>query len=186
MKKKVISLLNVEKKRMVIFVVGLVFLALILIFLFQKGPVEKADYDISTTTQSEALIKGTQETLKSFTLDGIVTHQVTFKEVTDDSVILVFQSDPVEITLTIGESKDVDLDADGTTDILVTLNSITNGEAEITATNLSPIGEIPKMKELLKTNRNLILMVLAILVFVAVLSFFILKFIEKKKIKKSK
>ena len=42
------------------------------------------------------------------------------------------KSDPIEVTLNVGETKQVDIDADGTNDLEVTLESVSSGTAKIT------------------------------------------------------
>src|SRR3989344_4773805 len=75
-------------------------------------------------------VRGTAGTAKSFTLDGTVTHKITFKSITDKAATVIFESEPVEVTLEIGETKQVDLDQDQINDIEVTLNKIVVGEAD--------------------------------------------------------
>ncbi len=66
-----------------------------------------------------------------FVLDD-VNHTLTVKQVKSDSVILVIQSDPVEIEVKAGESKSVNIDADPENDITVRINSIENGVVLLT------------------------------------------------------
>jgi len=66
-------------------------------------------------------------------------HSMTIEKINNDSVILLFQSEPVKIELRVNESKKVDLQEDGVYDILVKLNSIVNSKAYIT---LTPINEL--------------------------------------------
>ena len=101
-------------------------------------PESPPDIDISTQASSSASVRGEQGTSKTFTIDGKVKHKVTFKEITSNTAVIVIQSDPIEVKLTIGESKEVDVDANGKNDLLVTLVSILNGQAEITMKNLNP------------------------------------------------
>jgi len=66
-------------------------------------------------------------------------HSMTIEKISNDSVTLLFQSEPVRIELRINESKKIDLQEDGVYDILVKLNSIVNSKAYIT---LTPINEL--------------------------------------------
>ncbi|MBT3405527.1 hypothetical protein HN832_05085 [archaeon] len=76
------------------------------------------------------------------------THYVGIKELTDESVTLEIQSDPIEVTLKIGEEKRVDVDADDILDLIVKLNGITNNQADLIVIAIEegvggePVGEI--------------------------------------------
>lgn len=102
-------------------------------------PTSPAQVDISSSSSPSASVKGSEGTAKTFTLDGKVKHKVTFKAITSNTATIVIQSDPVELTLIIGQSQEVDINKDGKNDVLVTLVSITNGQAEITMKNLAPV-----------------------------------------------
>ncbi len=58
-----------------------------------------------------------------FTVDG-ENHEIVLDKLTSDSVTLVINSDPIEVTLKMGDSKKVDVDGDGILDLLVELRSI--------------------------------------------------------------
>ena len=95
------------------------------------------DHDLTTTAPAE--ITKSQGAIVTFTLDGSSEHKITFKQVASDKVTLIFESDPVEVTLTVGETKLVDLDADGVDDVRVTLNSIENGMANVVTERVQPV-----------------------------------------------
>ncbi len=66
-------------------------------------------------------------------------HSVTLSEVNveEQFVILVFESDPQELTLYVGESRNLDIDTDGNDDFEVTLNTINeDGTVDLTFTKL--------------------------------------------------
>ena len=67
----------------------------------------------------------------SFVLDG-EDHSVQVFSLTSNSVILVFASAVKEFSLSLGETKQIDLNNDGKIDLLVTFTSITNGRADLT------------------------------------------------------
>ncbi len=85
---------------------------------------------------SEVTVQQEQGAVITFTLDGSNVHTITVKEITATTVTLIIQSEPKEITLKIGETKEVDVDDDGINDISVTLNGIKNGKADITTKKL--------------------------------------------------
>ena len=98
-----------------------------------------ADYDISQSSSPETTIKASEGTTKSFTIDGKVKHTISFKSITEGKATIVIKSDPIEVTLSIGESKDLNIDEDSLNDLTVTLLSIKDGQAEVTIKNLDPI-----------------------------------------------
>jgi hypothetical protein len=61
----------------------------------------------------------------TFTLpSGKSSHSITIKKIVNGTVTIVIQSDPVEVTLTKGETKDVDITGDGIADVRVTATSV--------------------------------------------------------------
>ncbi|MBS3134531.1 hypothetical protein J4214_04845 [Candidatus Woesearchaeota archaeon] len=78
-----------------------------------------------------ATVSKKQGQSSTFSLDGRTAHTLNFKTVTSGSVTLEIQSDPIEVTLNVGETKNVDLDADGTDDLEVTLDSVSGGAARV-------------------------------------------------------
>lgn len=106
-----------------------------------------ASVDLSTA--EEATIVEPQGTIKTFTLDGITVHKIKIKTVDEvaGTVTIVIESNPIEITLKIGETKEVDVDDDKVNDISVTLNRIVNGQADITTKRLAPLAPVEEPKE---------------------------------------
>lgn len=96
---------------------------------------------LDLSTEEEITIKEKQGVITTFTLDGVTIHKITVKEVTETAVTLIIESESIEITLAIGETKEVDVDSDGINDISITLNSITDGMADITTKRLAPLPE---------------------------------------------
>lgn len=105
----------------------------------------RVDYDLSTKETVTAT--GKEGRVRDFTIDGTTIHMIEFKEVTETSVIVVFSSHPVEVTLNIGDSAEVDLNDDEENDIKATLVSIISGRARLTidklagAVKITPPGE---------------------------------------------
>jgi len=60
-----------------------------------------------------------------FTLNGVNEHNVEIKEILESSAIIEIRSNPITLNLSVGESKEVDLENDGISDILVKLIQIT-------------------------------------------------------------
>jgi hypothetical protein len=66
-----------------------------------------------------------------FSYEGI-NHTVGVRSLSLTSITIIVQSTPQTTTLDVGETKQFDLDANGTKDISVTLDSIINKKANIT------------------------------------------------------
>ena len=73
---------------------------------------------------------------------AVEQHTIAISAVDANSATIIIQSDPVTIKLNIGEEKQVDLDVDGTYDVYVKLNSVTNGKADVTIKQTS--GAVPE------------------------------------------
>ncbi|MDP2907617.1 MAG: FG-GAP-like repeat-containing protein [Nanoarchaeota archaeon] len=97
--------------------------------------------DIDLSTEEELTITEKQGVISTFTLDGVTVHtlKITFVDEAAGIVTIVIESTPIEVTLKVGETKEVDVDADGVNDISVTLNKIVNGAADITTKRLAPL-----------------------------------------------
>ncbi len=90
-----------------------------------------AKFDINIAeedTVSSGYQKGRIATL---TFDGITEHTVTFDDITDNTVTLTIKSLPITLTLSVGQSKDVDVNDDGLNDLSVTLKGIVSGTAQV-------------------------------------------------------
>ncbi|MFH1210850.1 MAG: hypothetical protein V1645_02955, partial [archaeon] len=92
--------------------------------------------DLDLSTADEGAFKAAQGSIKTFTFDGSTEHSITFKEVTETSVTIEISSTPVSVTLVIGETKNVDMNADGVNDLVVKLNGITDGVADVSVTKV--------------------------------------------------
>ena len=66
-----------------------------------------------------------------FSIAG-ASHSVLFKDIQDDRVTYEINSEPFEVTLLIGETKDVDTNRNGLNDFRIILNSIVNKQADTT------------------------------------------------------
>jgi len=105
--------------------------------------------NLGTLTQTIAnnVIMGA-ESVATFTMatssniETTESHSVTISEITDTSVTIIIQSDPITLELNIGDIKTVDVDGDGTSDLELTLNGITDGNADITINTLVQIPEV--------------------------------------------
>jgi len=72
-------------------------------------------------------------------------HTIAVAATTNTTVILTIASTPYNITLSIGETRRIDLNNDGTADLFIILNGIKDGKADITFAKLeaAPPAEVP-------------------------------------------
>jgi len=68
---------------------------------------------------------------------GNTYHHMTVKTIGTSSATIEIASDPIVVDLDVGEDAKVDVDKNGTYDIYVKLNSITNGKADVTVMTIS-------------------------------------------------
>ncbi|MCG2718498.1 MAG: hypothetical protein L6408_06675 [Nanoarchaeota archaeon] len=75
---------------------------------------------------------------------GTAAHQIVLDKLTSDSVNLLIYSEPIEVTLKVGESKKVDVDDDGILDVLIKLRSIDvpHKKADIYFEDITPAKEV--------------------------------------------
>ncbi len=69
-------------------------------------------------------------------------HLIEVEEVTDNSVRLAIYSEPKKVTLSIGESKEIDTDNDGLNDLYVKLVRITDGKPVFEIKSLEKSGKL--------------------------------------------
>ena len=62
---------------------------------------------------------------------GEEQHSFLITEITENSVIFFVFSEPIEVTLNVGETKNVDLNGDKVNDLAVTLKGITQNKADL-------------------------------------------------------
>ncbi|MBU2634287.1 MAG: hypothetical protein KJ674_03510 [Nanoarchaeota archaeon] len=67
-----------------------------------------------------------------------VEHSLVIMDVSNDSVTVVIESDPVIVLLDIGESKNVDINGDGVNDLILTLDSIVDNVPYIKIIEIVP------------------------------------------------
>ncbi len=154
----------------------------------EEGVAPVAKVDISTVDEYAGIVSAKQGQSETFTLDGTTAHTITFIEIGITSATFTIESDPIEITLDVGQYRNVDLDGDGTDDIKVTLTEIdSSGLAKVEVINLAKeeekkTGVAPGLPEIgeTKSRVGLWITILVILVIIGV-GYFVL---TKKKGKK--
>jgi hypothetical protein len=88
-------------------------------------------FDIDFSTSAVGTIRAQQGRIKSFSFDGATKHTVTFDKVTATSITVTIASTPITVNLNARETKEVDINGDGISDLSVTLKSIVNGLANL-------------------------------------------------------
>ncbi len=154
-----------------------------------------AEVDLSKQvggTTTEGKFSGIKGESTTFTLDGETQHTLTFLDIGSQEVTLRFESTPVDVNLKIGETKEVDLNADGNNDIIVTLNAITDGDADVT---VKPIKQMPTTipeetpttvpdtteSETAKPSKTGMIVLVIVILVVVVAAYFLLKGKKNKK-----
>ena len=112
-----------------------------------SGGTPAISFDVDFTDSPKATLKAAQGRIKSFSFDGATKHTITFNEVTATTATLIIASDPVTVQLNVGQSKEVDVNNDGVSDMKVTLNSIANNVADITVEKVEAGAEAVKREE---------------------------------------
>ncbi len=89
------------------------------------------------TSDGESRLVGPSGKL-SFSVNG-EDHSLEVKSATEDSVTVILQSEPVEVTIAKGNSESVDLNGDGKDDVTVTYNGLQKGRADLTVTEITQV-----------------------------------------------
>jgi hypothetical protein len=101
------------------------------------GGTSRKDVNLGAKFETDTTYHATFSVLdKLFYAFKGVNHTITITEVGANSMTLTIASDLTTITLSAGETKNVDLDGDGITDMSIVLNGINNGMADLTFTEL--------------------------------------------------
>ncbi|MEK6812762.1 MAG: hypothetical protein AABX86_01460, partial [Nanoarchaeota archaeon] len=133
---------------------------------------------------TESRLTGENAVLK-FTVEG-ETHSITVKEVTETHVVLIIESEPQEVTVNKGETKEVDTNGDGTNDVRITYHGPdARDRADMTVEGLAqsvegapetPRGEeeVPSPAQKAAGSTATIIIVIVIIVII-VIGYFIVK-----------
>ena len=113
-----------------------------------EGSNEGPDIDLSSEDVNIVQVGASQGQILSLTF-GTVEHSVTIQEITENSVTLIIESDPIEVTLLIGETKEIDVDGNSINDLAITLNDIDDSIVDLTFERLVSVSEIEESEELL-------------------------------------
>jgi hypothetical protein len=70
------------------------------------------------------------------------SHRLKVNKIENNSVTITISSNPITITLVVGESRKLDLDGDGVYDLFVKLNSLTSLRADITIKEIDELIEV--------------------------------------------
>lgn len=92
------------------------------------GPGKSDDVGTLTTTGVRRLMHKTSRL--NFKIDDKL-HSAIIKEITSNSVTLEITSNPIEVTLSSGQTKDVNIDQEGAEDLRITLEGIIGGAADL-------------------------------------------------------
>lgn len=105
-------------------------------------------------------------------------HSITVQLISDDRVTVVIASEPIVLSLKIGETKLADVDKDGKNDIAITLQSITARKASMLFRRLG-VTNIPKQSTYNKpessNNKSYIIWIVAGVIGIGLVVFFIIR-----------
>jgi len=87
------------------------------------------EFDIDFSNVSSGGIGASQGEIKTFSFNGQTTHKFTVSEVTETTVKLIIESEPIILVLSVGETKQVDINQDDINDLEIKLVSIIRGKA---------------------------------------------------------
>ena len=132
-------------------------------------------------TSASAAVTMSSGSTATFSVAG-ASHSAVIKSITETSVVVTISSDPIDVELTVGETKEVDVDADGKNDLSVTLDSITSGVANlkfkslaVTTTTTEPTTPTTPSTTETGTSLTWLWIVLAIVIIGAGVYFFVMK-----------
>ena len=91
------------------------------------------DYNKKVYVETKNIILTQPQEKISFTITGIGEHIITANEITNTSISLTFSSDPVNLTMEIGDTEELDLNYDNKSDVALELKNITNGTVDLKA-----------------------------------------------------
>ncbi|MEM4248161.1 MAG: hypothetical protein QXH80_02755, partial [Candidatus Nanoarchaeia archaeon] len=119
-----------------------------------KEETEEQPIEESEEAEEEILPPGQLELAKDESQEiavGNETHTITATKVSEESVTLKIESEPILISLVPGQTKSIDTNGDGIKDLKVTYNGIKDGKADITYEEIpieilgeEPVGEAAK------------------------------------------
>lgn len=109
--------------------------------------------DIDLSTMGKIVIRPKQNTITNFTLDGMTVKSITIISVDEVAGNVTLTIESKYIILNVNESKEVDVDSDGTNDLNMTLNKIIDGMADITIKKTVAV-PIEKPKEITPTEKG--------------------------------
>ena len=100
-------------------------------------------FDIDFTEVSKGTVETDVGGTRTFTFEGNVQHSLKVDAIEGNSATITISSEPQTITLNVGESQDIDYNADGQMDIRVTLDQIKSGiSAVFTIETLAGAGDL--------------------------------------------
>ncbi len=103
------------------------------------------DYDDYTSGNGKSFTLSVGQVIYFYTNGEL--HSATVKEIGEDYVILTIASEPFDVRLSAGESKDVSVLQNDNKDVRITLKSIDNGKASVTFARINPEDKLPAQQK---------------------------------------
>ncbi len=100
------------------------------------------------------------------------THSILLDTIDENSTLITISSDPQQVLINVGETKQIDINNDGEFDIKVTLNNIENGVGDYTITKIEKEEDSTFIKILKKVKEyeNYIIVAVLILLLIIILA----------------
>ena len=111
------------------------------------GATSTVSFDVDFSEVTTGSIKAQQGLIKSFSFDGNTKHTITFDKVTASSATVTIASNPITVTLNLGETKEVDINLDGVNDVKVKLKSVVNGLADVEISKIEAGAQVVAKEE---------------------------------------
>ncbi len=86
------------------------------------------EYDLDLTKVNEGTIAKSEGASATLTIDGTTSHTITYDKITDTSATITIASDPITMTLNVGETKEITLDGKK---LSIMLKGIVSGQAQL-------------------------------------------------------
>jgi hypothetical protein len=127
--------------------------------IIEEAELEEAglDIELNFAVIKEGKLSGIEDSVASFSLDGIILHEIKVESVGEDGATLVISSEPQTLDFVIGESKEVDVDGDGLNDLIVTLEGVSDGRANFDIKRIE-LGVTEEKETLLEVIKEVLLL----------------------------
>jgi hypothetical protein len=101
------------------------------------------------------------------------SHEAKIISITSSQVVLLISSNPLQVEINLGETKQVDTDANGLNDLAINFNSVTDGKASLSFSELKEISGVVTQTAAQEKKRSMWPVIIIALVAIAGIIFFL-------------